>query len=187
MAFIKIILAGSRMSFGDGTTSWQSRRNTRSMPTRSAILGMLSNTHGFVRGSQESTDLKAKIGTIKTTTPLYKTHREVDYQNAHYYHIDRISNRGNTMGNADNVQRWKEYLVEAKYMVLIHAEEEVLDDLMYYLRHPIYQIYLGRKCCPPSERILQEVRIFKDEEEEEVLKDFQKNVREDGVKLCICQ
>jgi hypothetical protein len=57
----------------------------------------------------------------------------------------------------------KEYLHDARFLAILHTEEEIALDLLYALNNPKWPVFLGRKCCLPSSPV--GVKVTDTEEE----------------------
>jgi len=47
----------------------------------------------------------------------------------------------------------REYLADASFLVVLQGDEKLIDTLWQAICHPVWQMYLGRKSCPPSRPI----------------------------------
>jgi len=62
------------------------------------------------------------------------------------------------------------YLQDAVFAVLLEVPSDLGEQIAYALQHPVYDIYLGRKCCVPSEFVYQGLFDTQEEAETAVLR-----------------
>ncbi len=113
---------------------------TRREPTRSGVLGMIAAAMGCDR-----TAFPASLNTLRFGVRVDREGTLLrDYHTVH-------------AGQAAYVtQRY--YLCDAVFLVGLEGEDTLLEEAAQALRHPYYPLYLGRRCCPPSGKIVLGVR-----------------------------
>lgn len=117
---------GNRADFG--------RRTTEVYPTKSAILGMVAAALGYKRNDERIISLNTlefavrieQVGQIMT-----------DFQIVEYEKEKRKLT-------------YRDYLQEAVFMVALGGEDKKIDEIVYALKHPKFQLFLGRKANPPA-------------------------------------
>ena len=65
------------------------------------------------------------------------------------------------------VRTWRDYVVDARFIVLLPGDRPWAQEAAVSLRNPVWGVWLGRKSCIPSSPILVSeggVSVFPDEE-----------------------
>ncbi len=136
-----------------GHSSRYDRRTTIGFPTRSGMLGMVCAALGAERTDLE---LLERLGGLRMTT--YKLRSEghlTDYHTVGGGYDPKLE-RMNVVRKADGgwgkdpVQTWREYILGARFGVVLSGEEGLLKRIAHALRDPRWGIWFGRKCCIPA-------------------------------------
>ncbi|MBZ0116483.1 MAG: type I-E CRISPR-associated protein Cas5/CasD, partial [Sandaracinaceae bacterium] len=152
------------MSFGG--TVVDARNVTDDFPARSMITGLCGNALGYDhRDVRELARLqeRVRIGARRDREP----ERIVDFQTVDlgqpfllegWTTDGRVEGReGGSAGTGTHI-RLRHYLADGVYTValtLVPADEPpALDDLSRALDEPARPLFIGRKCCLPSERLV---------------------------------
>lgn len=119
-----------------GSSSRFNNRDTERYPTRSGIIGMLAAARGMRRTESLEEFIPLRFG-VRLDQPgrLIRDYQTVD----------------TGKGNSKLSNRW--YLEDAVFLVVIEGEAEFLTSLEEALRSPYYDIFLGRRACPPVGQI----------------------------------
>lgn len=126
-------------------TSWP-------VPSKSAVIGMIGAALGMRRDNPEITKLNDLAFAVRT------------------------DQRGKVLTDFHTVE-WKadtrkltyrDYYQDAIYVVAIGGDNEEIDQIADALKHPRFQLYLGRRSCPPAGPLQTE--IFEGANPVEVLK-----------------
>lgn len=131
-------LAGPMQSWG--TSSRFTRRATDYAPSKSGVLGMLAAAKG-IRRTEPITELLGLRFGVRIDQPGammrdFQTSRPLDDPNA----------------NATLAERF--YLADAVFLAGLEGDPALIDGLAEALRRPRFLLYLGRRSCPPSGKIL---------------------------------
>lgn len=145
MGTLLLKLAGPLQAWG--SDSRYSERRTRHEPTKSGIIGMLASALGR-RREDEIEDLSClKVGVrIDQGGVLVK-----DYQTSHTRKYDKKSSR---WVPDDNYVTNRYYLADAVFVAGIEVPDERLDTYAHAFLEPVFPLYLGRRSCPPSCKVL---------------------------------
>ncbi len=152
------------------------RRDTLPFPTRSGILGLLFCAMG---ASGEQRELLAQLKPFGQTVISYnrwiqkgdnelvRKEREPLLKDFHMVgsgyneqdiwennHIPKTSNGKKAVGGGAKMT-FRYYLQDAVFAVIMEIPYELEDDFTTALKNPVYDIYLGRKNCVPTEFIYQ--------------------------------
>lgn len=185
MKYLKLTINAPLMSFGDSASQYQNVRDTATIPTKSMIVGMVACAMGIDRKDNKVEDLSRSI-IVKATTINKNATLWRDYQNAH---IKEFDNRGHYGSRNDkNIQRWKTYIANGKYIVFIGCEDDSLLEKIYFsLKRPYWPLFVGRRCCTLSSSVVSDSFVVFDEAS--IYKEVESfnDEMEDFVSLCICQ
>lgn len=113
-------------------------RSTTSSPTKSGVIGILAAAEG--RSREESVadlvDLRFGVRTDQVGSVLRDFQTEIDWR----------TNKAKPLTN-------RYYLQDYRFIAGVEGPREVLEGLDRALRNPVFPLYLGRRSCPPGERI----------------------------------
>jgi CRISPR system Cascade subunit CasD len=139
-----------------GCQSRFDRRDTIGFPTKSGVLGLLCAAMGIAKDDTESLEKLARLN--MEVRVLAKPKILTDYQTVGGGY-DKTLQRQNMPVNVDNqpstVQTWREYLLEARFGVLLEGGSVLLEKCKNALINPKWGIWLGRKCAIPASFVFQ--------------------------------
>ncbi|MEU8271823.1 type I-E CRISPR-associated protein Cas5/CasD [Sphaerisporangium sp. NPDC049002] len=150
MSGLVLRLAGPMQSWGEHSAFTQ--RDSLRFPTRSGLIGLLASAEGVSRG-RSLQPYEALRFTIRIDRP--------GVQMVDFHTIGGGLPRG--VPRPDGTQRprdtatmvtRRQYLSDAVFTVAIEGPEQRLDELAHALRWPHWQLYLGRRSCPPDQPLL---------------------------------
>lgn len=153
MSVLLLRLAGPLQSWGDD--SRYTTRNTRTAPTKSAIIGMLAAAQGRPRGVDIS-DLRSLEFGVRIDQPGQIL---IDYHivtGASHAPLSPSEQRlptadGKLLPAAKSTKETRRYyLSDAVFLAVLEGEDAELRALDEALHRPRYPLYLGRRSCPPS-------------------------------------
>ncbi|MFH2064526.1 MAG: type I-E CRISPR-associated protein Cas5/CasD [Pseudomonadota bacterium] len=160
-----------------GADSKFGRRDTLPFPTKSGVLGLLLCALG---ASGEQKEILARMAAMKQTviscvakldenikqkretmTPLLRDFHMVgsgydERDSWETFLIPKKSDGGKAVGGGTKMT-FRYYLQNAKFAVILQAPEIDADAFASALQNPVYDLYLGRKNCAPTEFIFQGV------------------------------
>lgn len=166
-----------------GADSKFGRRDTLPFPTKSGVLGLLLCSMG---ASGEQKELLERMAPMKQTviscipridvsikqkretTPLLRDFHMVGsgYDEKDFWESLLIPKKSDGKKPSETIgtkMTFRYYLQNAKFAVIVQVPESDADDFAYALQNPVYDIYLGRKNCVPTEFIFQ--GVFKSTDE----------------------
>ena len=73
------------------------------------------------------------------------------------YVLDDLFNTADGTGKEALPLMDKEYILDGDFSVTVRGKEEDVLKAAEALRHPIFPLYLGRKCCQPNEPIFHKL------------------------------
>ncbi len=137
MVTLLLRLAGPLQAWG--VNSKFETRNTQREPSKSGVIGMIAAAMGRDRGEplDDLTSLKFGVRIDQEGTILR------DYHTAHhptYHKRAYVTNRY--------------YLENGCFLVGLEGGESKLKEIEEAIQRPFYPLFLGRRSCPPSGRIL---------------------------------
>lgn len=136
MAVLLLRLAGPLQSWGD--RSRFARRDTRSEPTKSGVLGLLAAANGR-RRTDPIEDLAALRFGVRVDQPGRLTR---DFQTAIRW------SDGKSMPLS-----YRYYLADACFLAGVEGDEALLTSLDQALAAPAYPLFLGRRSCPTEGQV----------------------------------
>jgi CRISPR system Cascade subunit CasD len=140
------------------------RRHTAMFPTKSGVLGLVLAAMGVPKGSTREKEILAAFslpaeGVVCALIPRRNPHhkaRVLPLQRLTDYHtIQNYRRADNSRPHSkDTVQSWRDYLVDARFGVLLPGERAVAAEAARRLLDPVWGLWLGRKSCPPAAPLL---------------------------------
>lgn len=134
--YLKLRIVAPLQSWGVGSKGYN--RQTLNFPTKSGITGILCNSLGIKR---DETSL------IQEMSDSIKVHARIDKPGK------LLRDYGTIAYGKKNKQTLRYYLQDAKFLILIEAEEELLEKLLQSFKNPRNALFFGRKSCVPSQPI----------------------------------
>lgn len=148
-------------------------RRTERAPTKSAIIGMLGAALGSARNADSHQKLSAAL--------RFGVRVDKEGEFIEDFHIAKSEN--------DSYVTFRHYLSDAKFLVGLEGEKSLLEELDKALNYPYFQIYLGRRSCPPEGRVNLGIRLDRSLEEslnnEPLLHEYREYQRPDSLRLLI--
>lgn len=151
MGYVLLRLAAPLQSWGVGSKHvW---RKTADQPSKSGVVGLVAAALG--RRRTDPVDDLARFGfAVRIDQPgLY----ERDYQTAKRRVFDPGSQRwvpSKRDKDAWVVERF--YLADAIFVAGLEMPDDRVAEVEDALLHPAFPLYLGRRSCPPSQKVLLE-------------------------------
>lgn len=137
MPSLLLNLSGPLQSWGD--ESRFVRRETRMLPTKSGIIGMLAAALGRRRTEPVEDLVSIRFGVRQEQQGTLVR----DFQTA----IDWRTRKSMPLSQ-------RSYVGDAKYLAVLEAPLPLLEGLAEAIASPVFPLYLGRRSCPPADRIL---------------------------------
>lgn len=171
MNFIKFVLSAPMQSWGEDAR-WN-QRTTATLPTKSAIIGMLGSCLGIPRGDERLNELDHNLFVaIRADQPGRVM---TDYHTVNTLNGEALPTaNGGHRGKGKGIETPKQYLQDARFTVFLWGNEETLTSCFHAMGHPKWAVYLGRKSCVPAVPVRPEwveadspeeaVKIFSPEE-----------------------
>lgn len=137
MTVLLIRLAGPLQSWG--SSSRFNLRGTEPFPTKSGVVGMIASALGMSRRESLERFMGLRFG-VRVDQPGSITS---DFQTAH-------NDAGHSMPLS-----YRYYLQDSVFWAALESDDaNALDEYRQALLHPHFQLFLGRRACPPDGPIL---------------------------------
>jgi CRISPR system Cascade subunit CasD len=138
------------------------RRHTAMFPTKSGVLGLVLAAMGVPKGSHRERNALAAFaapGMVCAQIPRRNQRRRNQplpvRRLTDYHTILGSRTADNPKPRKDNtVQSWRDYLMDARFGVLLPGKSDTVEEAARALIDPIWGVWLGRKSCPPASPIL---------------------------------
>jgi len=159
-----------------GADSKFGRRDTLNFPTKSGVTGLLLCALG---ASGEQKELLSRLAPLKQTVISYNRSRTSNanemqkvnsepllrdfhmvgsgYDDANPWEtllIPKKSDGGKAVGGGTKLT-YRYYLQDARFAVVLEVPEELAKSFADALQNPVYDLYLGRKNCVPTDFVYQ--------------------------------
>ena len=150
MGVLLLNLSGPLQSWG--AESRFNERKTRHEPTKSGVVGLLASALGR-RREDDVADLACLPIAVRVDQA---GHFERDFQTAHTRKFDKDAQAW--LPDKSLPLSYRYYLADAVFVVGLKVPNDLLGEYADALTHPAFPLYLGRRSCPPSGRVLLGVR-----------------------------
>jgi CRISPR system Cascade subunit CasD len=148
-----MLLDGPLQSWG--FSSHFERRTTGLHPTKSGVIGLICAAMGLVKGSPEEDEMLPKLASARMTTitiprDAHSGGRPGRLLRLEDYHTVLGTRRASGTMNPDAVVTRREYLLDARFGVILEGPRSVLDRAAKAVDDPVWGVWLGRKSCIPA-------------------------------------
>jgi len=174
--FVAMLLDAPLQSWG--FASRFQRRSTGLYPTKSGVIGLICAAMGLAKGSPEESRKLPKLGklpmlVIVLPRPKPWSRQPQIGERAHWLEPRRLDDYHTVGGGYDldkqrqSVPRTasgkpdkdatlsrREYLLDARFGVILSGPSDLLEAVVSALRNPIWGVWLGRKSCVPAAPVL---------------------------------
>jgi CRISPR system Cascade subunit CasD len=176
-AYVALLFDAPLQSWG--FASRFQRRTTGLHPTKSGVIGMICAAMGLAKGSAEERELLPHLVGLAMTTAAIpraitsrwsKQSRDLTVRRLEDYHtvgggydpeterqfITRTASGEPNVkkGQAIAVVTHRQYLLDARFGVLLHGDRALLEQIAAGLLDPVWGVWLGRKNCIPASPVL---------------------------------
>ena len=149
--YVCLRLEGPMQSWGCHT-NWD-HKPTYKMPTRSAIVGLMSCALGYLREDPKILQLEKNILSF-TVREDRAGHISSDFQTIEGKPLLNTMHVARSGGN--RLTSTREYIYDASYLVFVEFKDnEIRNKVVSALKAPKWNLFLGRKCCVPSKPVYE--------------------------------
>lgn len=156
-AFLTLMLDGPLQSWG--FASRFERRTTGLHPTKSGIAGMICAALGAAKESADERgilDGLARSPMLSVSIPRQGFEgNELPLRRLEDYHTVMGTRLASGKPNSNAVLSRREYLLDARFGVVIQGSRGLLESVAGALANPVWGMWLGRKSCIPAAPILR--------------------------------
>lgn len=145
MGTLLLKLAGPLQSWGSDSRFVE--RKTRHEPTKSGVVGLLASALGR-RRTEDIEDLCAFLFGVRVDQPGTF---ERDFQTMHARVWDKDASK---WVPKDGKLSYRYYLADAVFVAGLEMPDDKLDVCADALTYPTFPLYLGRRSCPPADKVL---------------------------------
>lgn len=155
-AYLALLLDGPLQSWG--FASRFERRTSGLHPTKSGVIGLICAAMGLAKDSPEEQDVLPRLRESKMMSITIPRHALSDGATLSLlrledFHTVLDTRRASGKMNPDAVVTRREYLLEARFGIVLEGPKELLVRVEANLKDPIWGVWLGRKNCIPAEPI----------------------------------
>jgi len=155
-AYLALLLDAPLQSWG--FASRFQRRTTGLHPTKSAIIGLVCAAMGLAKGSDEEGAMlpeltKLKMRSIAIPRDVEGPTSPLPVLRLEDYHTVLDTRRASGKMNEDAVVTHRQYLLDARFGVILAGSRFVLERVAAALEDPVWGVWFGRKSCIPAESI----------------------------------
>ena len=144
-------LEGPLQAWGSHESKFGIRRSMDA-PTKSGVIGLMLAALGISREAA-GTDWLQWFSDLEMGVRIDRPGvRWWDWHTVGAKMMMRIADGGSKRGA---MLTRREYLCDASFLVALRGDPALIADLKAALKNPVWTLYLGRKCCPPSRPILE--------------------------------
>jgi CRISPR system Cascade subunit CasD len=157
-AYLALLLDGPLQSWG--FSSRFQRRTTALHPTKSGVIGLICAGMGLAKGSPQERKALPGLVRLKMTSIAIPRRPPAAAEplpvfRLEDYHTVLGTRRASGAMNKDAVVTRREYLLDARFGVILAGDRMLLERVAGALEDPVWGVWLGRKSCLPSESILR--------------------------------
>ena len=146
MTVLLLKLAGPFQSWG--SDSRFTERKTQHEPTKSGVIGLVAAALGRRREDPVDDLASLRFGVRIDQPGTY----ERDFQTEHTCAWDKDAQRWPFKGSLPLSHRY--YLSDAVFVAALEGDQALLRSCAEALEHPAFPLFLGRRSCPPSCKVL---------------------------------
>jgi CRISPR system Cascade subunit CasD len=159
-AFLALMLDAPLMSFGHASRF--QRRTTALHPTRSALSGMICAAAGADKGSPTEAEWLERLDPRHVRLTVLAIPRQPEgcreplpILRMEDFHTALGTRRASGALSKDAVISRRQYLMDARFGVILAGPQATLEAVAAALRDPRWGIWFGRKSCIPATPVVQ--------------------------------
>jgi CRISPR system Cascade subunit CasD len=159
-AFLALLLDGPLQAWG--LASRFQRRNTKLHPTKSAVIGLLCAAMGLAKGSPEELATLPELAQLRMCSIAIPREAQVargphPVLRLEDYHTVLDTRRASGALNKDAVVTHRQYLLDARFGVVLSGNRPLLERAAAALQDPVWGVWFGRKSCIPADPVFRGV------------------------------
>lgn len=138
MATLVLELSGPLQAWGSESRFY--RRETRMLPTKSGVIGLIAAAEGRRRTDSVEDLISIRFGVRQEQQGSLLR----DFQTA----VDWRTRKALPLSR-------RYFVADARYLVFLEADRSLLEGLSEAISSPVFPLYLGRRSCPPTGRLVR--------------------------------
>ena len=155
-AYLALLLDAPLQSWG--FSSRFQRRTTGLHPTKSAVIGLICAALGLGKRSEQERAMLPELAKLRMTTIVIAraetgTGALLPVLRLEDYHTVLDTRRASGKRNDDAVVTRRQYLLDARFGVILAGGRSLLERVAASLQDPVWGVWFGRKSCIPAEPI----------------------------------
>ncbi|MCS6805128.1 MAG: type I-E CRISPR-associated protein Cas5/CasD [Acidobacteriota bacterium] len=140
------------------------RRTTGLHPTKSGVIGLICAAMGVAKGSAKERELLPKLAELSMTSiaiPRQQASRwkgkveDWPVRRLEDFHTVLGTRRASGTLNDDPVVTRRQYLLDARFGVILSGDRALLEHVAAALENPTWGVWFGRKSCIPAEPLFR--------------------------------
>jgi CRISPR system Cascade subunit CasD len=153
-ACLALLLDGPLQSWG--FASRFQRRTTGPHPTKSGVVGLICAAMGLAKGSKMERATLPALGALRMTSVAVARSRPhsdsagLRVRRLEDFHTVLDTRRADRTMNNDAVMTHRQYLLDARFGVILEGDRTLLERVASALQDPVWGVWLGRKSCIPA-------------------------------------
>ena len=153
-ACLALLLDGPLQSWG--FASRFQRRTTGLHPTKSSVVGLICAAMGLAKGSPDEQTALPSLANLKMTSVVIpraapgSEEADLKVRRLEDYHTVLDTRRASGAMSKDAVVTRREYLLDARFGVILEGGRPLLEQVAAALQNPVWGVWLGRKSCIPA-------------------------------------
>jgi CRISPR system Cascade subunit CasD len=157
-AYLALLLDAPLQSWG--FASRFQRRTTGLHPTKSGVVGLICAAMGLAKGSDDERATLPALAALRMTSVAiprpgpYFAAAQLPVRRLEDFHTVLDTRRADGAMNNDAVITHRQYLLDARFGVIIEGDRGVLERASAALQDPVWGVWLGRKSCIPATPVL---------------------------------
>jgi len=133
-----------------GFASRFQRRTTGLHPTKSGVIGLICAAMGIGKGTDTERETLPQLAALKMTSIAIVR----DYPRVEDFHTVQATKRASGKPNSDPVVTRRQYLMNARFGVILAGDLALLERVAVALQDPVWGVWFGRKSCIPAQPVL---------------------------------
>jgi CRISPR system Cascade subunit CasD len=153
-ASLALLLDGPLQSWG--FASRFQRRTTGAHPTKSGVIGLVCAAMGLAKGSREERETLPDLAGLRMSSVAVPRSAPnvagsvLPRRFLEDFHTVLDTRRASGTLSNDAVITHRQYLLDARFGVILEGDHTVLDRVAAKLQDPVWGVWLGRKSCIPA-------------------------------------
>ena len=156
IAYLALLLDAPLQSWG--FASRFQRRATGLHPTKSGVIGLICAAMGLAKGSAEEREVLRKLARLRMTGIAISRQVRQGSSGSNLLPVRRLEDfhtvldtrRASGMMNRDAVITRRQYLLDARFGVILEGDRDLLERATGALQDPRWGVWFGRKSCLPA-------------------------------------